>query len=111
MNPALQDRNSGKSLKHDLDRGTQYRKFENAKKKVIDRIAFLRPPGSDRTTVSQILSLCTLFSLTLGRRRFEGFGQNPSRTEGKSMVFTASRSDLPYPSGDARLARGSMRLF
>ena len=78
---------------------------------MIDSIAFLRPPGSDRTTVSQKLSFCTDCSRTLGRRRFEGFGQNPSRTEGKSMVFTASRSDLPCPSGDARLARGSMSLL
>ena len=33
MNPAPEYRNSGKSLKHDLNRGPQYRKFENAKKK------------------------------------------------------------------------------
>ena len=111
MNPALQYRNYGKSLKRVLIPALQYRNFENAKKKVIDSIALLRPPSSDRTTVSQILSFCTLHSLTLGRRRFEGFGQNPSRTEGKSMVFTASRSDLPCPSGDARLARGSMSLY
>ena len=57
------------------------------------------------------LSFCTLHCLTLARRRFEGFGQNPSRTEGKSMVFTASGSDLPCPCGDARLARGSMSLL
>ena len=111
MNPALQYRNYGKSLKHDLNRGPQYRKFENAKKKVIDSIAFLRPPGSDRTTVSQKLSFCTSCYSTTARRRFEGFGQNPSRTEGKSMVFTTSGSDLPYPCGDARLARGSMSLM
>ena len=53
MNPALQYRNYGKSSKRVLIPALQYRNFESAKKKVIDSIAFLKPPSSDRTTVSQ----------------------------------------------------------
>ena len=54
VNPRLQYHNSGKSVKRDLNRGPQHRNFESAKTKVIDSIALLRPPSSDRTTVSQI---------------------------------------------------------
>ena len=43
--------------------------------------------------------------------RFEGFGRSPFRSVAKSMVFTASGSDLLCPCGDARLARGPMRLI
>ena len=58
VSPGPQYRNPGKSLKRDLNRGPQYLiisiAFLKVRKKVIDSIALLRPPSSDRTIVSQI---------------------------------------------------------
>ena len=108
MNPALQYRNYGKSLKRVLIPALQYRNSENAKKKSDRQYRTFEASELRSNDSIANLSFCERQDRTLGRRRFEAFGRNPSRTEGKSLVFTASGSDLPCPCGDARLARDSM---
>ena len=48
------------------------------------------------------MSKCTNDCWGLARWFPERFGQNPSRTEAKAYVFTASKSDLACPCGDNR---------
>ena len=50
------------------------------------------------------MSKCTKSGWCLARWFPVRFGQNPSRTEAKAYVFTASKSNLACPCGEGRTA-------
>ena len=87
VNPALQYRNYGKSLKRVLIPALQYRNFENAKKGDRQYRTFEASELKSNHSIAKNKDneyKCTKYGVGLGRWFPEGFGQNPSRTEAKA---------------------------